>query len=663
MKAEFICHPDFENEAPIDVFHKEYNRVAIPLDDPKFSNRHFLFRKKVTLGKTEKAILRITADDYYKLYINGRFAAQGPAASYPQAYYYNEIDVTEFLCEGENTFAVHTYYQGLINRVWVSADHRQMLWCTLEADGETVMVSDQSWLCREHSGYSSCGKSPVGTFYLECYDSASPEESFFATDFDDSSWSKASIFRNADYTLEKQPTPLLHFETIKPVTTEYFDGGVRFDFGREAAGYIHLVGKGNRGDCVTVRCGEELNEDGSVRYKMRCDTVYEEKWLLSGRVDTLRQFDYKAFRYVELLLPEGFQLSEVALIARYAPFELKATYSTDGNEDLKKVIDLCVDTVKYGTQEVYVDCPTREKGQYLGDVTVEARAQAIATGDLSMMKKAIRNFCTSSFICPGIMAVSTSSLMQEIADYSLQFPAQICWIYSMEGDISFLKETEPYVTGVYKHFLQFADEKGLLWYVNDKWNLVDWPKNLRDGYDFPLTSPIGPGIHNVINAFWIGFLESVDEMYTILGKPVTGMTEKAKQAFMETFYCEKTGLFVDAPDTTHSAIHSNLLPLLFEIGTEDEALRDRLVDFLMEKKLTSMGVYMAYFALAALMKHGKREEAVKLATDPGCWLNMLAEGATTTYEAWGKDQKWNTSLCHPWATAPAIVFAEGVRIY
>jgi hypothetical protein len=141
------------------------------------------------------------------------------------------------------------------------------------------------------------------------------------------------------------------------------------------------------------------------------------------------------------------------------------------------------------------------------------------------------------------------------------------------------------------------------------------------------------------------------------------MTEKAKQAFVETFYCEKTGLFVDAPDTTHSAIHSNLLPLLFEIGTEDEALRDRLVDFLMEKKLTSMGVYMAYFALAALMKHGKREEAVKLATDPGCWLNMLAEGATTTYEAWGKDQKWNTSLCHPWATAPAIVFAEGVRIY
>ena len=40
-----------------------------------------------------------------------------------------------------------------------------------------------------------------------------------------------------------------------------------------------------------------------------------------------------------------------------------------------------------------------------------------------------------------------------------------------------------------------------------------------------------------------------------------------------------------------------------------------------------------------------------------------AEGATTTYEAWGKDQKWNTSLFHPWATAPLIVFAKGVRPY
>ena len=40
------------------------------------------------------------------------------------------------------------------------------------------------------------------------------------------------------------------------------------------------------------------------------------------------------------------------------------------------------------------------------------------------------------------------------------------------------------------------------------------------------------------------------------------------------------------------------------------------------------------------------------------WVNMLREGATTLFEAWGKNQKWNTSLCHPWASAPVIAVCE-----
>ena len=76
-----------------------------------------------------------------------------------------------------------------------------------------------------------------------------------------------------------------------------------------------------------------------------------------------------------------------------------------------------------------------------------------------------------------------------------------------------------------------------------------------------------------------------------------------------------------------------------------------------------MGVYMAYFTLAALKNAGEYDACIELATDEGAWLNMISEGATLTYEAWGKDQKWNTSLCHPWATAPLIIFSDSVRPY
>ena len=335
-------------------------------------------------------------------------------------------------------------------------------------------------------------------------------------------------------------------------------------------------------------------------------------------------------------------------------------YRTD-NEELKQILKLCSDTVKYGTQENYVDCPTREKGQYLGDVSIAARAQAVLTGRTDMIRKAIGDFCETAFVCDGLLAVSGSSFMQEIADYSLQLPATVMWVYKLDGDKEFLRKVEPYMTRLYR--LKYETADGLIEGVTDKWNLVDWPQNLRDGYDFPLTKPIGSGVHNTLNAFWCGFLDSMDALYQVLELPRTNRTARAKAAFVDAFYCKDTGLFVDAPGSRHSAIHTAVLPLLFEIGTSDEALKKRLIAEIKRKSLSAMGVYMAYFALAALIRHGELALAEALTVDSGCWLNMLAEGATTTFEAWGKDQKWNTSLFHPWATAPAIVFAEGVPVY
>ncbi len=661
MSAKFICHKDYAEIKPVNVFFKEMKckKVVNPID---LVNRHILFRKKCSIYDFKNAVLHITADDYYKLYINGKFVTQGPSPCYSCGYFYNEIDVSKYLKKGENTFAVHTYYQGLINRVWVSGDLRQMMYFKLILDGKETLVSDTDWKCAIHTGYTECGKFGYDTQFAECYDSASAECKFYLPEFDDSSWENAEIYKNADYTLIPQPTKQLDIYHIYPVKTDNIEGGFRLDFGREAVGYIYAEAKGKKGDTVILRYGEELNDDGSVRYNMRCNCNYEEKWMLSGETDILMQYDYKAFRYAEILIPSGTEVKNIKMTVRHYPYEEKAEYITE-NEDLKKIIRLCADTVKYGTQEQYLDCPTREKGQYLGDVSIAARAHTVLTGDTTMMKKAVSEFCRSTFICKGMMAVSSSSLMQEIADYSLQFPSQLIWLYSIDKDIEFLRYAEPYATGIYEYFKEYMRDDGLIEGVTEKWNLVDWPQNLRDNYDFPLTKPIGPGVHNVLNAFWFGFLSDLDEIYKILGKSTTGITEKVKKSFIKTFYCEKTGLFSDSPETTHSAIQSNILPLLFGIGTEDEALKARLINFIKEKGLSTAGVYIAYFALAALVKNGERKLAEEMATDKRCWMKMISEGATTVFEAWGKDEKWNTSLCHPWATAPAIVFAEGVRPY
>lgn len=661
MKPQFICHPDFCNLVPVNVFHKEHSGEKLKNSPENLQNRHILFRKKFTLDAGGKSVLKITADDYYKLYINGRFVTQGPAPCYPHAYYYNEIDVTDYLVKGENTVAVHCYYQGLINRVWVSGDNRQMLWLELLADGKTALVSDQSWLCRDHTAYTALHTVGYDTAFCERYDSRDESVNFYAPDFDDSRWGTCSVFKNADYTLVRQPTKQLAIYEVQPKEIKKIEGGMFVDFGLEAVGYLCLRAKGDRGDKVIIRAGEELNPDGTVRYDMRCNCLYEDEWILSGGEDKYNQFDYKAFRYAEILLPEAAEITDVAFSVRHYPFWDKSSYQT-GNADLQRVIELCKNTIKYGTQECYMDCPTREKGQYLGDLSVSARAQVALTGDTEMMKKAITDFFNSSFICPGIMAVSTSSFMQEIADYSLQLPAQVCWVYSVDNDLNFVRFAEPYLTDMLKHFKKYMNDDYLLDGVSDKWNLVDWPDNLRDGYDFPLTKPIGKGLHNVINAFWCGFLQSMDEVYSILEMPLTELTKRAEESYVKHFYNPKTNLFCDTPAFSHSAIHSNILPLLFNLGINEEN-KKAIIGLLKEKRLSSMGVYMAYFALAALKKHGEMPLAEELATDPECWLNMLEEGATTTFEAWGKEQKKNTSLFHPWATAPLIVFSDNVRPY
>ncbi len=670
----FISHPDFYNLMPINVYHKELGddgRSIYDRDDPndpitaahpkELRNKHIIYRKSFTLPNFEKAVIRISADDYYKLYLNGKYVGEGPTAGYPHAYFYNEIDVTEFLREGDNLLAVHSYYQGLINRVWVSGDLRQMLWCELYIDGKKALESDESFKCKYHTAYTECGMLGYETVYNECYDARSADCGFQNVDFDDSDFGYAKAHTNPDWNLSPSPIDMLDIYDVYPDRTERFSGGYRLYFATEAVGTLIFNVKGKCDDEVLVRYGEELSSDGGVRYDMRCNCRCEQKMILSGEIDEFLEYDYKAFRYADILAPEGATVTDIRMKVRHYPYTEKAMYSTE-NDKLSAILNLCKNTIKYSTQDKFSDCPIREKGTYLGDLMVSGRAQAILTGDFRMLKHAVRGFLESSFITDGIMAVSRSSFMQEIADYSLVLPALINWIYRESGDLEFLNECEPYMTRMYEYYSRYENKDGLVEGVVE-WNMVDWPTNLRDGYDFPLTKPIGNGVHNVINALWYGLKIAMTQMCRSLGKDRDLELENTEKSFIKAFYNEKTGLYTDASTTEHSAVHSSVFPLLFGIGTDDADIKCALVDHIREKRLTSMGVYTAYFALAALKLSGEQDLCLELTKDEGAWLNMISEGATLTFEAWGKDQKWNTSLCHPWAVAPLIIFAEGVSPY
>ena len=108
--AHWITTKEFAAAGINQIFHRQLDIESAKNIKNDIQNKHILFRKNFFLKEIpENAVIRISADDYYKLYINGKFVGQGPAAGYHFHYNYNEMDVTSFLRTGENTIAVHTY--------------------------------------------------------------------------------------------------------------------------------------------------------------------------------------------------------------------------------------------------------------------------------------------------------------------------------------------------------------------------------------------------------------------------------------------------------------------------------------------------------------------------------------------------------------------------
>lgn len=657
FEGKWISDAVFANRLPRNIYHKQLQPLDLPNDEQ--ANAHILFRKKFVLsGSIETAKLYITADDYYKVYINGQFVGQGPAPSYPEKYNYNVIDVSTYLRKGENTLAVHTYYQGLINRVWVSGDYRHGLLCDLTVNEKTVVKSDESFLTHRHTGFSQMGMSGYATQFLERYDSRAKETHFYLSAFDDSAWETAKISAYANYNLQEQKTKALVFERIAPAKMERRGDVIFIDFGKTYVGYLSAQAKGENGEKVAMRFGQELNEDGTVRHDMRCYCNYVEEWVLSGKNDALSQFDYKAFRYVELQAENNAQIADVALIARHYPFSLHVKpHPWFKSEDCKNIWDLCVNSQHYGVQDTIQDCMDREKGFYLGDGCYSALAHYILTGDDSMVRKLIDDSFETAFITQGLMTVVDCSFMQEIAEYPLMLVDLLLWHYRLSGDKQYLQENYKKCVPVIEEYRVLYEKDGLLQNL-DRWCLVEWPINFQDGYAVSIQEGrVCQEPHVAINAYYVHAIETMNTIADILGEQKYRDAQPVKDAFIRAFYDSEQALFMDGVEHRHVSLVGNIFPYSFGLDP-DKRFEKAFLSLLDEKGYAATSFFTSFPLLAGFAKRGERQRIKDFILDEGTWKRMLREGATTTFEGWGKDVKWNTSLFHLTLTDAVVFMAD-----
>ncbi len=610
----------------------------------QWDNLHILFSKQFVTGDFSHAKIRITADDYYKLYINGKFVGQGPAPSYSFNYRYNEFDITDYICTGENEITVLVYYQGLTNRVWVSGDNVFGMIADITVDGKIICASDSTWKYSIDNTFADSKAVGYDTAFLENRDMTLPP-----------SPPENAVETECPHTFADEPFPALCVYE-KKATPTVKNGRYFYDFGREYVCHPVIIANAKiDGAKLIIRCSEELNSDGTPRFEMRCGCRYEEICTLKMGENIIEQYDYKALRYMEISADENTTITAAKILVRHYPFDEKTQQFNTKNERLKRVLELCKSTVHYGVQETLVDCPTREKGQYLGDAYIIGFAHYYLTHDSRMLKKSLYDFADSVRFSGRFLSVAPCAYEQKIADYDLLYPHMLLKYYRLTNDKKTLAALAPICRHILGEYACFENSDGLLENVTNAWNLVDWPDNMRDGYEYNNEDEGERGLHSVINAYYVFANACYEIICGILGEPRNAKSHEIKQAFNKTFFNEQTGLYVDCRGSTHSSVHANILPLAFDICEKTKTVTDYLI-----KKGMRCSVYMSYFYLTALCKAGNTDAAKAAITSDGehSWLNMLREGATSTFEAWGKEQKWNTSLFHPWAVAPILIINE-----
>ena len=666
QNAQWLRDPRFQNEPVLAVFDVHKNKS----EEATLKNVHTYFRKSFTLSSLPKqAILRFTADDYAKIYLNGDFIIQGPEPAYPFAHPYYDVDITKHLHTGENVLSAHVYYHGLATRAFNSADNRSgfiaQLILTAEDLSEQRIVTDNSWRCFKSITFSSDKVFGYETQFNENMNLNSEPENWKKAGFDDTQWI-APLTGFQDHQFIASITAPLQHTTATPVVFKQTAEDRWFaDMGTEVVGHTQIALSGNSGDVITIWHGEELSTPDVVRHDMRCNCDYEDHITLKNGDNHIDFFDYRAFRYIEVIGTTN--RPSVQVDVRHYPFEWSASDFHSSNNTLNGIWEISKRGVQMGCQGIMVDCASREKGQYTGDTYMTALSQILLTGDPSLTRKAIIDFQQSQQFDPGMLCVAPGGFWQELAEWSLLWPQLLLYYYETTGDrelVTNMVESGA-LNNLMDYFAQLEGQDGLLRNVDThKWVLVDWPSNLRGGYDYEKTKN---GINTVINAFYYGTLKSAAELMRVSGSSDSTYSNKAsilKASFNNTLTDATTGLYIDgiyedgtpSPKTT---LHASGFPLYF--GLVQEANINAVVDLIRRERL-NCGIYAAPYFIAGLFENGFSELGYELLTckDERSWHQMLKEGATTTFEAWGADQKWNTSLCHPAGGTPVWLIIKHI---
>ncbi len=160
-----------------------------------------------------------------------------------------------------------------------------------------------------------------------------------------------------------------------------------------------------------------------------------------------------------------------------------------------------------------------------------------------------------------------------------------------------------------------------------------------------------------LNAYYIEAIHTANIIAEIIGEKPYRDEAPLRERFVAAFYDEKKHLFCDGVEHRHISYIGNVYPFAFRL-CPDEASKESILRMIRRRGMAEVSLFGSFALLQGLVRAGRSDMIKGLLLDEGAWLRMLREGATTTYEGWGRDTKWNTSLFHLTLSDAAVFIAD-----
>jgi len=651
---------------------------SAPVEDFSMLRKEF----DVNPSPVVRARAYLSAGQQFDLRVNGARAAHGPSFAYPDEQYYEATDITGLVRAGTtNTIGVITHWslpgQGrppsvpaLIARV--SIDH---------ADGtRQVVVTDASWRSRVGPWIQGRPRNDEGNF-VEHIDGRLDPIRWDSHDVDDRAWKPVQVLGAHPVAPFRHLVPArsrIVERSTEPVTFEKLpDGAYVADFGAVIAATPVIELEGTAGRQLSVLGGYALDADGHVS-KTRGVQQTDMHWDYVERAgdQLFRPFDYLGYRYLEIDgIGPGRTLTagDVHSYARHAsmPDEHAARFETS-NSTLDAVWNLARHSALYSSQEQFVDTPTREKGPFLGDSFNESAAVMAAFGDRALTFQALRDFARSQrrYWPDGrVNAVyPNGDGRRDIPDATEQYVDWVWQWYNATGDRAELALLYPVVRNISEYVNRAIDPKtGLVTNLpgggsDYLYGIVDWPPNMRYGYDMTTVA------RTTQNILAVNVFTRAADLARALGRsPREVRAERIRAARLtkaiHTHLRRPNGVLVDGlePDgspSTHASQIANAYALAFGIvpAAQIEAVADHVVGL-----GNRIGVSTFHSLLDALRVAGRDDTSITAITDarrPG-YANILQQGATFTWESWDA-RRTGDSESHGFGATVLRSLQEGV---